>query len=94
MRYKKDGDWVVVSSFLKVGLLAGEPALEAPATLLAETAAGCFIAEAGRGLERNGVVDAGVVGIAVIPGKVFCEVMTGNGAPTTNRDRTAGRWDN
>ena len=68
----------MVSSFLTRGLvLIGEPALKVLCALLGETANDYFSAEAGMHLVRGDVVDAGVVVLAVITVKVFCEVGHG-----------------
>jgi hypothetical protein len=56
----------VVSSFLTIGFLIGEPVSEALRTLLAETACDYFFSAASMSLERGDVVDAGVVVVTVI----------------------------
>jgi hypothetical protein len=60
-----------------MGFLMGEPGPEAQSTLLAETAGDYFLAEASRRLEQGDAVDAGVVAVAVIPCKIFCEAGDG-----------------
>jgi hypothetical protein len=44
--FKRGRDWVVVSSFLTIGILIGEPAPEALRTLLVETAGDDIFADA------------------------------------------------